>query len=104
MTECSDQSLNRKDTTKKQGDLRLLEADMETFGIGEHQINYLGEPSFTSKYISEKPEFLSKFFETLKIRKNSIVMSDNGRAFSEGLEQFAFKKHVRYPYVVHAFF
>jgi len=61
----------------------------------------------TRTYVSESPQILHLFFEKFSVPPNSVILSDNGRSFTEAgvdiLLQLGFTQHLHYPAPVHQY-
>lgn len=84
---------------------RLIEL-LNYYEIDSKRIIYMGSDNDESKhFVSESPELLKIFFKRYKIKKNCLILSDNGNAFFEDGEsvllKIGFDIHRTYPAAVH---
>lgn len=95
----------RKSKIQEEKYNRLIEL-LGHYEIGSKRVVYLENNNNESKhFVSESPELLRLFFQRCKVKKNCLILSDNGNAFYEKGEsvllKIGFDIHRTYPAAVH---
>jgi hypothetical protein len=81
---------------------------MNEYEITPNRVVYIGKESGEKRVkVSESPELLRNFFGQYKVKKETVILSDQGRAYFEGgndvLLDLGFKTHATYPPPVHQY-
>ncbi len=97
---------DRKPTKRRISQVEYLNECLKKYGIAPERIVYVGrEKNETREYVTESPELLRRFFQHHGVPQGAVILSDNGKSFSEQgksvLLDLGFQKHECYPAAVH---
>ena len=99
---------DRNKTTKRQAQEKHFLNMLEEYGIEAERVVYVGRDKGEDRVmVSESPDILRRFFDHVEIPEKTVILSDQGNAFSENGEdvllQLGFEYHISYPPAVHQY-